>query len=454
MPKGDALKLPKHQPPSPTPLSRPRPALSRANEGRKVSAGTLGRWRADAKGWVSKTAFAAASPRETATTIGAGLSTSRSQPFLSDDQFVVHMPSAREPQPYFYPGRTPDEIEAFEHYKREARPLSGDGKASGGVRKVSAGNAHRCDRAAQANMNERSNIDDGVNTRLPTVIMPNQPGGSHGISQDTPSVGGAELSAATFAPFRSPRTPASKPAAEDTVLNTIRLPGTFRDLPPEHLSQVSPIPRKPVRTPPNDELCVYKGADSPEVGHATRLTDLSQLPRIRLIHPNVAGLPQSHALRHPRDGIRLCSLGCRRELDTGQCSDSRHAFNNNGAADTHLSLFDGDIQRDLAGTASASKADEVVELFFSLAASALDVGRHVHLPNFGILEALRAPDATPQQKVDALKALLTLTVQGLALLMVITMLWRLGAAVMHVFEVLLWPLAAPFKILRWLVGYA
>ncbi|KAK6396944.1 hypothetical protein LTR65_007442 [Meristemomyces frigidus] len=398
---GDALKLPKHQPPSPTPLSRPRPALSRANEGRKVSAGTLGRWRADAKGWVSKTAFAAASPRETATTIGAGLSTSRSQPFLSDDQFVVHMPSAREPQPYFYPGRTPDEIEAFEHYKREARPLSGDGKASGGVRKVSAGNAHRCDRAAQANMNERSNIDDGVNTRLPTVIMPNQPGGSHGISQDTPSVGGAELSAATFAPFRSPRTPASKPAAEDTVLNTIRLPGTFRDLPPEHLSQVSPIPRKPVRTPPNDELCVYKGADSPEVGHATRLTDLSQLP-----------------------------------------------------PDTHLSLFDGDIQRDLAGTASASKADEVVELFFSLAASALDVGRHVHLPNFGILEALRAPDATPQQKVDALKALLTLTVQGLALLMVITMLWRLGAAVMHVFEVLLWPLAAPFKILRWLVGYA
>ncbi|KAK5127806.1 hypothetical protein LTR85_004922 [Meristemomyces frigidus] len=458
---GDALELPKRPAPSPTPDARSRPALSRANEGRQVSAGSLNRWRADAKGWVSETALSAASPRETAMTVGAGLSMATSQAMLKDDQFVVHMPSAREPQPYIYPGRTAGEIEAFEHYKRKARRINGDGygerrvsgsgnsKTLGGVRKRSASNAHAYDRAAPSTMT--ATVDPYCHNRaevvLPAINVAKRPGRGYGITQELPSMAGAEVSASTFAPFSSPRTPASRPAAEDTELKTVRVPGAFRELSPEHLPTTSSIPRKPVHMAPNDAVHAYQTDSSPELVGASRLTDLSQLPRVRLVHPELASLPQSHALRHLRDGARTCSLGCQREEDTGQCLESRKALCER-AVKPHLSLF-GTNQG-----GSTWRNGEVVEILVGLVASAVDFSRHLHLPKVGLLEALRAPEATPQHKVDAMKALLALTGQGLALLMVVTVLWRLGAALMHVSEVLFWPLAVLVKILRWLAGYA
>lgn len=452
---GDALKLPKQTAPSPTPEARSRPALSRANEGRKISGGTLNRC---AKGWVSGAALAAASPRETPVTVGAGLG---SQPMLKDDQFVIHMPSAREPQPYTYPGRTPIEIEAFEHHKRKARRVSGDGygqgqvsrnangKAFGGVRKTTPTNARAWDGAALATGFAVADAHVHSAAPFPAVTVAKRSGRNFQEDHHPASVAGAELSASTFAPFCSPRTPASRPVAADTVLQTVRVPGASRDghLGTGTVSNVTPILRKPLPTAPNDGLDIYQTGDSHNPLTSSSLPDLSQLPRVRLVHPQLASVPQMHALRHTRGAPRQCSLGCRREEDTGQCLETRDP-STDGIIKPRSSLFE------TQAASSTLRTDDVLELLFGLAASALAFGRRIRLPRICALEPLRAPDATPQQKVDALKALLTLAGQGVTLLMVVTVLWRLGAALMQVFEVLFWPLAVPFKILRWLAGYA
>ncbi|KAK6419747.1 hypothetical protein LTR95_017022, partial [Oleoguttula sp. CCFEE 5521] len=102
-----------------------RPALRRANVGRKISASQ--RWRADDKGWFNDVMAAVASPRKTDATAGAVDLTHVSPGQIIADRFVVNMPSAREPQPYIYPGRSAKEIEAYEHYRRTTRKVSGEG---------------------------------------------------------------------------------------------------------------------------------------------------------------------------------------------------------------------------------------------------------------------------------------------------------------------------------------
>ncbi|KAI6876516.1 hypothetical protein KC338_g113 [Hortaea werneckii] len=56
------------------------------------------------------------------------------------------------------------------------------------------------------------------------------------------------------------------------------------------------------------------------------------------------------------------------------------------------------------------------------------------------LYALNSEKATAQQKVDALRAALLLSAQALACLFAVTVVWRLGAAVLQILGVLLWPL--------------
>ena len=109
---------------------RTRPALTRANEARKISAGGLRKWCADEHGWSREDAKSGvASPRPSETNVGAADiicgETEALEDTLRGDRFVIHMPSAREPQPYAFPGRSAEEIQAYEHYKQKARKTSG-----------------------------------------------------------------------------------------------------------------------------------------------------------------------------------------------------------------------------------------------------------------------------------------------------------------------------------------
>lgn len=105
------LKWPEGESPSSGFGVKVRPPFQRANEGRKVSPDCGKQLRLDS-------GVTIASPRIMGIKADAGLISSKSQPSLiSEDQFVVRMPSAREPQPYAYPGCSAKQIQAFEQHK-------------------------------------------------------------------------------------------------------------------------------------------------------------------------------------------------------------------------------------------------------------------------------------------------------------------------------------------------
>ena len=143
---GEALKLEvEAQPHSPTPEPKSRPSLKRSDDGRKPGAGSSPDWRAGGNGRVTGIVVASASPRVAYIKADAAPIKSKAQTVLSDDQFVVRMPSAGEPQPYAYPGYSSRQIQAFEHCRNKARRESYEGygqrlvhyqQTSGGVRDI------------------------------------------------------------------------------------------------------------------------------------------------------------------------------------------------------------------------------------------------------------------------------------------------------------------------------
>lgn len=222
-----------------------------------------------------------------------------------------------------------------------------------------------------------------------------------------------------------------------------------------HSPYAALVARKPVSLAPGSSIVVmdnrhvHNQHEPPDSARNPHLTDLSQLPRVELIHPDIASLPQDQALRQRNNVVRRCSFGCRKQEDTGECLESNQA-SNHSAPYQRWSLFQSHAAENHSSKGLGS--GDALDLLISVTTAALNAGKHIQLPNISLLEALSTPSATPQQKVEALKALLTLTAQALAFLMVVTMVWRLGAAIAHVLEIVLWPLAVPFKILRWLLG--
>jgi hypothetical protein len=74
------------------------------------------------------------------------------------------------------------------------------------------------------------------------------------------------------------------------------------------------------------------------------------------------------------------------------------------------------------------------------------------ISRIGFIEVLRAYDRTPKQKLEAMLQALSTVGQAMILLAITATLWHVGSAVVHVFEIVLWPFVLPLKILRWLGG--
>ncbi|RMY16108.1 hypothetical protein D0867_06615 [Hortaea werneckii] len=452
---GEALKLSTSHDHSASKGSNERSVLTRANESRKIGPGTLGKWTAPRERWISEKTLAAA--HQTSELVGGSLTTSQSQPTLKDDQFVCHMPSAREPQPFNYPGSTPAEIEAFEHYRQKTRKVSAEGydkrvvcNKTGGILQTASGNgcSHHPDSTTT-----NQHISADLQQPCQRIHVTKRVMYTYENDHDLLCTPDSAVSAASFAPFASPRTPLSKDAgSDDTLLKTIKLSRVARDVMPEQYTHdVTPVQGGPLGSTPRLGVCAKSGGggynmckveDSKEKT-MLGIADLRQLPKVRLVHPELASLPRKHrAIRQSGEGMRKCSFGCQQDDDTGQCMEVRRT--SNGSIQVAQSpLFEGRSR-------GHGAPREIECLLFALLGMAFNACTVFRMPDIGKLYALNSDKATAQQKVDALRAALLLSAQALACLFVVTVLWRLGAAVLQMLGVLLWPAIVPFKILRWI----
>jgi hypothetical protein len=398
---------------------RIRPALTRANEARKISASGLQKPCSSEKGWSFADAKSRlASPRPSDASAGAadiiGCELQTEANTGGDDRFVVHMPSAREPQPYAFPGRSAQEIQAFEHYKRKARKTSGEGwdqrcVQSGGIRKSSATENERGRKRIPS-----TGIPGHFSTRDGTVVKRGVP--SLG-SLDGSAFAGEDLQyvAASFAPYSSPKTPARKSSGGQK--------------------------RKTARI-----LHDYAATSSCKQPGSPPITHLSQLPKLLLVHPDLASLPIPKLRRVAETAKRSCSLGCDRSPDADTCPQL--AGNHK-----HIqALFASD-----EAPSSFPVEHATALLAYLLGAlrslnNILGANIRIRVPRPAMINTLTSPDASVEAKIAASRALLALVGQIVGVLMAVSVVWKLLDAVAGVLSLVMWPLIAPMRILWWVIS--
>lgn len=436
---------------------RTRPALTRANEARKISAGGLRKWCADEHGWSREDAKSGvASPRPSETNVGAADiicgETEALEDTLRGDRFVIHMPSAREPQPYAFPGRSAEEIQAYEHYKQKARKTSGDGWdqrcVSGGIRKTSATEHERGRKRVVSGsvMPGRFPSGDGTVQRVVSGNgMPGQfpsrdgtikrmlsggamPGqfpirdGSvirHAIPDlEESAFPGTDVhfAAASFAPYLSPKTPSRKTSNGGRP--------------------------KPVRT-----LRDYTTIDTRVLQESPPITHLSQLPKLRLVRPELASLPMPKLRQAAKKSNRVCSLGCDRSPNAETCPQLA------GSPKQAQLLFEPPAADPTSFPTEHATALAVYFLGALRAAhDRLGAAVRIIIPIPAVLVILTSPDACLGERINAVKTLLTLVGQILGVFLAVSVLWRLLVAVAGVVGMVVWPLVAPFKLIWWVLA--
>ena len=429
----------------------PRPALTRADSARKISA----RWRAGAQGWAledaAAAAAAAASPRASDATASAGvadlvgaffpqdenesaLARLQRRPLrpAAEDRFVLPMPSAREPQPYAYPGRSAEEIRAFEHYRSKARKTSGEGwdrrcvrGGGGGVRKTGSADTGGCGgrRVVLAAEQERGRNRAAVPGPVPvqghfskrregTVIRRGGP--SLEVLDGTAASEAEQMlrGAALFAPYSSPKTPARRSSGSGG------------------------------------------GGRRPHANAHGPITHLSQLPKLHLVHPELASLPMpkirraaDHALATAAAaGSRSCSLGCDRSTEPGACQRLASLQHQNPNSHPLFTAPDPPLQSPLHHLTAL-----LTFLLRSLRAAHTRLSAHVHIrvPTPAMVATLASPDASVEEKLAASRVLMSLVGQVVAVLMAVTLVWRVCDAVLGVLGVVFWPLRGPVRLAWW-----
>lgn len=404
-----------------------RPALSR-----KISGGALQRWRADENGWTND-ARAIASPRQSDASAGAADIALTGRRPVDGGSFVLQMPSAQEPQPYAYPGRTAKEIEAYEHYRSKARKTSGEGwdqrcMHTGGIRKASGGGVAGGRRATSGDAVRRRLSGEYAQVPVRRDITAIR----HAIqSHELETVDGP-----AFAPYQSPKTP-------------VRRTSECRARPMRSMQAVQHhqrIPRKPLASAV-DALTADKHLKGS--GH---LRDM--LPQVNIHHPALASLPMAklrpstqqqriQLTTNTQETSRKCSLGCTDSI-CQPLTPTKHAqaetiFSDRSAAPIQLDL--------LTLAAQTYTHLQPTLTYLRQLATSLDL----KLPQLAPIAALRAQHTTPQQKVDALRSLLALGGQILAVLVAVSMTWKLCVAVGQVLGLVLWPLLVPLRVVRWIV---
>lgn len=399
---------------------RIRPALTRGNEARKISTGGLPKWCAHENGWSREYAKSGvASPRPSDTSVGASNiicgETDALEDILRGDRFVVHMPSAREPQPYAFPGRSAEEIQAYEHYEQKARKTSGDGWdqrcVSGAIRKTSATEHERGRKRAISGGFKPGQFP----TRDGTIIRRGIPDLDRLEASAFPGAD-VHFTAASFAPYLSPKTPARRSSNG-------RRP-------------------KPIRT-----LRDYHAVETRALRDSPPITHLSQLPKLRLVRPELASLPMPKLRQAARKLTRTCSLGCDR-------SGAETCPQLAGSPKQVQPLFESSAPEHPTSFPTEHATALAVYFLGALRAAHDRLGAtvRIRLPRPAVLVTLTSPEACLEERIIAVKTLLTLIGQIVGILMAVSALWKLLVAVAGVVGMLVWPLIVPLKLAWWVLA--
>ena len=457
---GDALNLRRRttQQETPTHAMRKRPKLAKANEGRKVSGGS------------GREANMGHEYENTTHSPGRGKEQdSGPRVVLQEDQFVVHMPSAREPQPFAYPGYTAEQIEALEHYRCKARRVSSEGydrrlfhdkpvavvdsehmEAHSGRSRDLVDQHHRPFHPYTAERYHseptapepaRLMVRKRENSKVSRILHHSQPR----VDAQQPSQGPSPRSPKMSTIQRPVVHPNVPSGTRNLNKHAEKCSATVVGSGPK-LYTVKPIgDSSPSRRSSIDDVDQYIGrrslSDERSAGRMMpgAFTDLSQLPRVRLVKPEHAAVPRNNIT----EGRRQCSLGCgRQDGEEGGCTQRR--VNSTGTV-VHFAppLFE-------KTTDEVAKTNHTEQLLDYILMSVNYLGS-LQLPKVGLFELLRDPEVSTKEKAEALKAILSLAGHALAICTLLAMLWKLATSLVHFFEVVLWPLAVPLRLMKWVL---
>lgn len=473
---GHALNLRKNavQQASPTHAVKRRPVLTKANEGRKVSGGN-GRAGVNVNAQDRTTLGTTAGERQ-------------------DDQ-LVHMPSAREPQPFAYPGYTAEQIEALEHYRDKARRVSSEGydrrRFPSGQANVASTEDHEgayanCSRFHDRSFTPYNACDeeptipapptltvrkrDNLNVKISRILHCGQP--AQDTAAPTAVADQVQVTAivtpsspqpsATYCPDnsikvqgddnelhgRSPAAPRrsrkqyaqrSSAAADHKVcMDKCSAPRTTPDIACDTYvgcRSASALDDNSFAHDSTSSRCVFAGSES--------VPDLRHLPRVRLVKPELAAVPRA-AAASGRISNRQCSLGCERDGQSGACVQRR--VGSTGSVIRSTSLFEK--------PSSLQSEGEKVEYLEQLLDYLLLFLRYLgslQMPRVGLIELLQDPEVSTKDKVEALKAILSLAGHALAVCTLLAMIWKLGTSLLQFFEVVLWPFVLPLRMVKWIL---
>ncbi|KAK4498878.1 hypothetical protein PRZ48_009388 [Zasmidium cellare] len=441
------------------------------------------------------------------------------------------MPSAREPQPFAYPGYTAEQIEALEHYQRKTRQVSNEGYDRRLLQ--SCGKPSTTLSAAEC---------DNTPTDENGPVVYTCPTGQHFIAyryhepRDTPwprtddNEPPQQLHIRKrkthFNKIRQEHNASPRVVAEDSakhvflsspnapspkILSSIDrdserpLNNAHHSHPPNKIRRTVPEahPSSKPSTSKPAQICSATGeisgksifgsapsctavanaataAAGGDLHHADGFTktprpcappgetvlhdadgalDLcSRLPRVRLVRPEFAAVPKG----------RQCSFGCVREEGSGECSERRkasscstviHASGERKSSNRQVSTSFVDHHPQQA---RASSNERCAWIFSTIASLLLDYAKGIQarLPGWiavvGETLCSIAPgdkeDVQVRERLEAFKALVSLLGHALAVCMALAMAWKVTVAVLNLLEVVLWPLAVPVRIVRFVVG--
>ncbi|EME79139.1 uncharacterized protein MYCFIDRAFT_177791 [Pseudocercospora fijiensis CIRAD86] len=490
---GEALKRYSVEQHSPTPARTERPSLCRANEGRKISSGSV-RNRSGRETTPQQDHVPGAFPGNQSSHLVGKCQPEVASSELRDDQFVVNMPSAREPQPFSYPGYTAEQIDALEHYRRKARRVSSDGydrrlfhgqslcKVYTDCHECTCEDQHVTDARPLPDRQFIPYSDDCYQDRTyedvepPILVVRKRPNPrttrmTHHNADEAIRVSDNHDHNSKKSPLLPPRIPKTPPVNNRRGHHQYASTSTCVEAsPPKHSAtfenretlqnfkssmdsapRSNPVANLHTGSLPGDQYysdddnnnkknCALPSRQPPESSLLTRL------PKVRLVKPEHAAIPKSS---RKSSGDRQCSFGCRRDGNSGECGETRRRKVSDATVVRQSSvLFHGPTP----GPSSKDRDKDIAEMILEYVTSALRYLGSLQVPRIDTLELLKDPDVSTREKAEALKTVLSLAGHALAVCTMLAMLWQLGAAVIHLLEVVFWPLAVPVRMLRWIVG--
>ena len=351
---------------------------------------------------------------------------------LKDDQFIVRMPSAQEPQPFAYPGYSAEQIEALEQYeqKKNNPRRSSDECCRRGVDNFGNVSPSHPIRHHTAHITTRPH--QKITSHAPPVHLQDEPDGGPSRAVLSPIPRNICMKKTRG----KGKYPVSAPALD-----------VNRESQPQVTAQKwTNIPRKPID----------RATTSNQGGKLqnTLEEELENPPRVHYItlvhHRQAPTFPREEYVEHP------ISKHHHQSESTDDRKRSYHPREQDFASDsntntntTMASAQESGAIAEASETTTAIGTDPI-SIIFNLFFNNNTLSPQI--PHSFLSDLLAAEWISPQQKLSALRTLLRTGGRILTLCIVIALAWRFGAAVIRVLDEIWWPVIVPFRLVAWVCG--